>query len=57
MLDDAMALYSEILDLIESRLKPGALIVADNTDYSLYYLARVRSHCQMRLGRRNEHRN
>jgi len=28
---------------VESRLKPGALIVADNADYSPDYLARVRS--------------
>jgi predicted O-methyltransferase YrrM len=28
---------------VESRLRPGALIVADNADYSPDYLARVRS--------------
>jgi predicted O-methyltransferase YrrM len=43
LLDGAKALYPEILDLVESRLKPGALIVADNADYSPDYLARVRS--------------
>ena len=43
MLDGAKALYSEILDLVESRLRPGAFIVADNADYSPDYLARVRS--------------
>jgi predicted O-methyltransferase YrrM len=42
LLDGAKALYPEILDLVESRLKPGALIVADNADYSPDYLARVR---------------
>ncbi|GAB2592091.1 class I SAM-dependent methyltransferase [Dyella jejuensis] len=43
LLDGAKALYPEILDLVESRLRPGALIVADNADYSPEYLARVRS--------------
>ena len=33
----------EILGLLESRLKPGALIVADNADMSPDYLKRVRS--------------
>lgn len=31
------------LVLLESRLRLGAMIVADNADYSLDYLARVRS--------------
>jgi predicted O-methyltransferase YrrM len=43
LLDGAKALYPEILALVESRLKPGALIVADNADYSPDYLARVRN--------------
>lgn len=43
LLDGAKALYSEILTLLESRLRPGALIIADNADYSPDYLARVRS--------------
>ena len=43
LLDGAKALYPEILDRVESRLKPGAFIVADNADYSPDYLARVRS--------------
>ncbi|SFK16239.1 O-methyltransferase [Caulobacter sp. UNC279MFTsu5.1] len=43
LLDGAKALYPEILDLLESRLRPGALIVADNADYAPDYLARVRS--------------
>jgi predicted O-methyltransferase YrrM len=42
LLDGAKALYPEILALLESRLRPGALIVADNADYSPEYLARVR---------------
>ena len=43
LLDGAKALYPEILDLVESRLRPGALIVADNADYCPDYLARVRA--------------
>lgn len=43
LLDGAKALYPDILDLVENRLKPGAFVVADNADYSPDYLARVRS--------------
>jgi len=43
LLDGAKALYPEILDLVESRLKPGAFVVADNADDSPDYLSRVRS--------------
>ena len=43
LLDGAKALYPAILDLLESRLRPGALIVADNADDSPEYLARVRT--------------
>lgn len=43
LLDGAKALYPEILGLVESRLRPGALIVADNADWSPDYLARVRA--------------
>jgi predicted O-methyltransferase YrrM len=43
LLDGAKALYPEILSLVESRLRAGALIVADNADWSPDYLARVRS--------------
>jgi predicted O-methyltransferase YrrM len=46
LLDGAKALYPEILGLVESRLKPGALIVADDANYSPDYLARVRSPAQ-----------
>lgn len=42
-LDGHKAIYPEILDLVESRLRPGALIVADNADHSPDYLERVRS--------------
>ena len=43
LLDGAKALYPEILSLPESRLRPGALVVADNADVSPDYLSRVRS--------------
>lgn len=43
LLDGAKALYPEILGLLESRLRPGALIIADNADYAPDYLAEVRS--------------
>src|ERR1700691_4838198 len=43
LLDGAKALYPEILSLVESRLKSGALIVADNADMSHDYLKFVRS--------------
>lgn len=43
LLDGAKALYGDILDRVESRLRPGALVVADNADHSPDYLARVRS--------------
>jgi predicted O-methyltransferase YrrM len=43
LLDGAKALYVDILARVESRLRPGALIVADNADYSPDYLARVRA--------------
>ena len=43
LLDGAKSLYPDILSLVESRLRPGALIVADNADHSPEYLERVRS--------------
>jgi predicted O-methyltransferase YrrM len=43
LLDGAKALYPEILGLVESHLRRGAFIVADNADYSPDYLAWVRS--------------
>jgi predicted O-methyltransferase YrrM len=43
LLDGAKALYPEILALLEPRLRPGALIVADNADDSPEYLKRMRS--------------
>ncbi|MCU7645734.1 MULTISPECIES: O-methyltransferase [Pseudomonas] len=43
LLDGAKALYGEVLGLVEPHLKPGALVVADNTDYCPEYLAHVRA--------------
>jgi predicted O-methyltransferase YrrM len=43
LLDGAKSLYPDILALLESRLRPGALVIADNADYSPEYLARVRA--------------
>jgi predicted O-methyltransferase YrrM len=43
LLDGAKGLYPDILRLVKSRLRPGALIVADNADYSPDYLAHVRA--------------
>jgi len=43
LLDGAKALYCDILDLVESRLRSGAMIIADNADYCPEYLERVRS--------------
>ena len=43
LLDGHKALYPEILALLQKRLRPGALIVADNADHSPEYLARVRA--------------
>ena len=42
LLDGAKGLYPKILSLLEPRLRPGALVVADNADWSPEYLARVR---------------
>lgn len=43
LLDGAKGLYPEILALLEHRLRPGALVVADDADVSPDFLARVRS--------------
>ncbi len=43
LLDGAKALYLDILDRVETRLRPGALIVADNADFCPDYLACVRA--------------
>ena len=43
LLDGAKALYLDILDRLESRLRPGAILIADNADYCPEYLERVRA--------------
>lgn len=43
LLDGAKGLYPAVLGLVQSRLRPGALIVADNAEWSPDYLATVRS--------------
>ena len=43
LLDGAKTLYGDVLGLVESHLRPGALVVADNTDYCPEYLAHVRA--------------
>ncbi len=43
LLDGAKTLYLPVLKLLEEHLRPGALIVADNTDKSPDYLELVRS--------------
>jgi predicted O-methyltransferase YrrM len=43
LLDGAKALYGDILDLLQDRLRPGSLIVADNADFCPEYLERVGS--------------
>lgn len=43
VLDGAKALYEDILALVEDRLRPGALVLADDVDFSPEYLKHVRS--------------
>jgi predicted O-methyltransferase YrrM len=43
VLDGAKALYEEVLALVEDRLRPGALVLADDVDFSPEYLKHVRS--------------
>ncbi|MGY2290946.1 O-methyltransferase [Pseudomonas sp. SDO528_S397] len=43
LLDGAKALYRDVLGLLEHHLRPGAVVLADNTDYCPDYLAYVRS--------------
>lgn len=43
LLDGAKPLYPDILKLVEARLRPGALIVADNANDSPDYLTHVRA--------------
>jgi predicted O-methyltransferase YrrM len=41
LLDGAKSLYIDVLRLIESRLRPGAVILADNADHCPEYLEHV----------------
>jgi len=43
LLDGAKALYPDILKTLESNLRPGAIVVADNANYCPEYMAYVRS--------------
>ncbi len=43
LLDGAKPLYLKVLSLLEPRLREGALIVADNTNWCADYLAHVRT--------------
>ena len=43
LLDGAKALYADVFKLVESRLRPGAFIVADDADLCPEYTERVRS--------------
>jgi predicted O-methyltransferase YrrM len=42
LLDGAKNLYSKVLSLLEPRLRAGALVLADNADWSPEYVGRVR---------------
>lgn len=43
LLDGAKSLYTPVLDLLEPRLRVGALVIADNTEMVPAYLHRVRT--------------
>ncbi|WP_439626740.1 O-methyltransferase [Shinella sp.] len=43
LLDGAKALYADIFDLVEPRLRSGGLIVADDAEMSPEYLQRIRA--------------
>jgi len=42
LLDGAKVLYPAILTIVQPRLHPGSLIVADNADHNPEFLARIR---------------
>ncbi|MGN4037165.1 O-methyltransferase, partial [Burkholderia gladioli] len=46
LLDGAKSLYPAVLALLESRLRPGAFVIADNAEHSPEYLERMRSPAQ-----------
>lgn len=43
LLDGAKALYEDVLGLVEPSLADGAMVIADNADFSPDYLRRVRT--------------
>jgi predicted O-methyltransferase YrrM len=43
LLDGAKTLYPRVLTLLEAHLRPGALLLADNAEWSAEYLTRVRA--------------
>lgn len=43
LLDGAKGLYADILELLEPRLREGALVIADDADYCPAYVERVRA--------------
>ncbi|HEY0208813.1 O-methyltransferase [Acerihabitans sp.] len=43
LLDGAKSIYLDVLAKVESHLRPGALIIADNVDFSPDYLDYIRS--------------
>ncbi len=43
LLDGAKGLYQPVLSLLEPKLRPGAIVVADNADWAPEYLQRVRA--------------
>ena len=42
LLDGAKGLYSQVLSLLQGRLRSGALVIADNADYVPEYVAHIR---------------
>jgi len=43
LLDGAKSLYPDILSLVQSHLRPGAFVIADNADFNPDYVAWMRS--------------
>lgn len=43
LLDGAKSLYPDILSLVQSHLRPGAIVIADNADFNPDYVAWMRS--------------
>lgn len=43
LLDGAKSIYIDVLAKVESHLRPGALVIADNADFSPDYLDYIRS--------------